>query len=93
MDTVLPSFRFWLMSWFIDTETYDPAYKFLGGALAMQGYTIGPQVVDNTDASRALYAEGQIWVHEGSEELGQLGNGDPNLKMKKAQRSQDRRAL
>ena len=66
MDTVLPSFRFWLMSWFIDTETYDPAYKFLGSALAMQGYTIGQQVVDNTDQSRALYAEGQTWLHEGS---------------------------
>ncbi|AWZ00301.1 SnoaL-like domain protein [Rhodobiaceae bacterium] len=64
MDSVLPSLRFWLMSWFVDTETYDPAYKFLGGALAMQGYAIGPQIVDNTNESRALYAEGQAWLTE-----------------------------
>jgi len=66
MDSVMPSLRFWLMSWFVDTETYDPAYKFLGAALAMQGYTIEPQVVDNTDEARALYAEGHTWLQEGS---------------------------
>lgn len=63
MDSVLPSIRFWFMSWFIDTDKFDPAYKFLGAGMEMGGYTVSPQVVDKTDASRALYQDGQDWLH------------------------------
>ena len=64
MDSVLPSLKFWLMSWFIDTSEFDPAYKFLGAALEVQGFPIQPgQIVDNTEESRALFAEGQAWLH------------------------------
>jgi len=67
MDSLLPSLKFWIMSWFIDTDKFDPAYQFLGAALEGQGFPVQPgQIVDNTDASRALYQEGQDWLHAGS---------------------------
>lgn len=66
IDSVFPSIRYWLMSWFLNTDDFDPAYKFLGAAMSQQGYTVDPQVVDKTDESRALYAEGQAWLREGS---------------------------
>ncbi len=55
----------WL-SWFLNTDDFNPAYKFLGAAMSQQGYTVDPQVVDKTEEARALYAEGQAWLHEGS---------------------------
>lgn len=63
MDSVGPSFRFWLMSFFLDTDKFDPAYKHLGAAMEAQGYEILPgQIVDHSDESRALYREGQDWL-------------------------------
>lgn len=65
MDSVSPSLRFWFMSWFIDTDKFDPAYKHLGAALESQGFAVLPgQVVDNTEESRKLYEEGQNWLAE-----------------------------
>lgn len=66
IDSVYPSIRFWVMSWFLNTDDFHPAYKFLGAAMSQQGYTVHPQVVDKTDESRALYAEGQSWLNDGS---------------------------
>jgi hypothetical protein len=66
MDSVQPSLKFWLLSWFMPTQKFDPAYKHLGMVLSKAGYTIRPdQVVDNTDASRRLYEEGQRWLRGG----------------------------
>ena len=63
MDGLYPSVRFWFMSWFIDTDKFDPAYRFLGAALEQQGFPVQPgQIVDNTEESRALYTEGQEWL-------------------------------
>lgn len=63
MDSVVPSIKFWLMSWFIDTDKFSPEYKFLGAALESQGFPIkSGQIVDNTAESRALYAEGKEWL-------------------------------
>lgn len=65
IDSVLPSLKFWLMSWFMPTAKFDPAYRNLAMVLSRAGYTIEPgQVVDNTEGSRALYEEGQRWLHE-----------------------------
>lgn len=65
IDSVLPSFKFWLLSLFMDTDEFDPAYKFLGMMLTKAGYPIqAGQVVDNTDAARALYANGQQWLRQ-----------------------------
>lgn len=66
IDSVFPSIRYWVMSWFLNTDDFNPAYKFLGAAMSQQGYTVDPQVVDKTEEARALYAEGQAWLHEGS---------------------------
>ncbi len=63
LDSVGPSFQFWLMSFFLDTDKFDPAYKYLGAAMEAQGYEVQPgQIVDHTDESRALYREGQDWL-------------------------------
>jgi hypothetical protein len=65
MDSVGPSLKFWLLSFLLPTHKFDPAYKHLGLVLNKAGYDIQPgQVVDNTDASRKLYQEGQDWLHE-----------------------------
>lgn len=67
MDSVVPSLKFWLMSLFMDTDKFDPAYRFLAFGLESQGFPIQPgQVVDNTEESRELYQEGQDWLHAGS---------------------------
>lgn len=74
IDSVVPSLRFWLMSRFIDTSKFHPAYKFLGASLEKQGFPVQPgQIVDNTDESRTLYREGQAWLHNGNES--NLGTG------------------
>lgn len=64
IDSVLPSIKFWFMSWFIDIDKYDPAYKFLAAGLERQGFEIQPgQIIDNTAESRALYAQGLAWIN------------------------------
>ncbi len=67
MDSVGPSLKFWLMSFIMPTDKFDPAYKHLGMVLSKAGYAIQPgQVVDNTEASRRLYEHGQRWLRQGS---------------------------
>lgn len=76
MDSVLPSLTFWLMGLFMPTHKFDPAYKHLGIVLSRAGYAIQPgQVVDNTDASRALYQEARAWLHENQREMNDKEQG------------------
>jgi len=68
IDSVRPSLKFYLMSLLMPTRKFDPAYKHLGMVLAKAGYQIQPgQVVDNTDASRALYREARAWLRAGDD--------------------------
>lgn len=63
MDSLEPSFTFWLMSFFIDTDDYPSEYKYLAFGLEQGGLKIQPgQIVDNSDQSRALYREGKDWL-------------------------------
>ena len=63
MDSLEPSFVFWLMSFFIDTDAYPTEYKYLAFGLEQGGLKIQPgQIVDNSDQSRALYQEGKDWL-------------------------------
>jgi len=63
MDSVTPSLRFWLLRKLISTAAFDPAYRHLGVVLARAGFPVRPgQVVDNTEAARALYADGRHWL-------------------------------
>ena len=72
MDSVGPSLRFWLISFFMNEDAFDPAYRYLGVSLSRKGYPIQPgQVVDNSDESRALYVEGRQW-------LSQAGRQEPS---------------
>ena len=65
MDSVLPSLRYWLLGLLMPTGQYDPAYKHLALALSKQGYEIKPgQVVDQSESSAKLYAEGQAWLRK-----------------------------
>lgn len=70
MDSVGPSLRFWLMSRLMPTDRFDPAYRYLGMALSKAGYPVQPgQVVDNTQTSRDLYAQGQRWLQSANESI------------------------
>lgn len=65
IDSTSPSIAFWLASFFMNTDDFDPAFKHLGMVLSRAGYKIHPgQVVDNTGASKALYQEGLIWLNK-----------------------------
>lgn len=65
MDSVGPSLRFWLIGFFMNEDAFPPAYRYLALSLSQKGYSIQPgQIVDNTDESRALYAEGRQWLSQ-----------------------------
>ncbi|MEP1143295.1 MAG: nuclear transport factor 2 family protein [Henriciella sp.] len=63
MDVVGPSARFGFFYNALNIGQYEPAYKHLAAALSMQNFKIQPgQIVDHTDASRALYETAQTWL-------------------------------
>jgi len=65
MDAVEPSARFSFFYTALNIGQYEPAFKHLAAALSVQNFKIQPgQVVDNTDASRALYESGQNWLYQ-----------------------------
>lgn len=69
MDSVFPSLRFWLISFFLPTKKYNSSYMFLGLALENQGYDIKPnQITADSKESRNLYKEGRSWLYEDLED-------------------------
>ena len=63
MDSVGPSLKFWLMSFIMPTDKFDPAYKHLGMVLSKAGYAIQPGHVVYNRASHP--DEWSRWLRNG----------------------------
>ena len=63
MDSVRPSFLFWIASLFINVKKYPKACQFTGLALEKAGYEFKRNIVeDKSQELELLYKEGDEWL-------------------------------
>lgn len=63
LDSVQPSFLFWLSSLFLDFDQYPEAYRYLAYGLVEGGYELVPGIiVDKSAEADRLYLEGKAWL-------------------------------
>jgi len=63
IDTVQPSFLFWLASLFINYEKYPKPYRYLGYGLEKSGSKLSKNIIVNdSEGLKLLYKAGDTWL-------------------------------
>lgn len=63
IDSVRPSFLFWIGSLMMNFKKYPAAYRYLAFGLEKQGYKIIPDIpIDGSSEANQIYEKGEKWL-------------------------------